>query len=124
MSVCLSAWNKSALTGWFLMKFDIWDFFNSLKNQVSLKPDKNNGYFTWRAMYIYEKFLLNSSQNDVTYKICRENQNRYYMFNCFFQKLFHLWDDVEKYYRAGRATDVNMVYVYNMLRLQTHSQNM
>jgi hypothetical protein len=30
------------------MKFDIWVFFENLsrKFQVSLKPDKNNGYFT------------------------------------------------------------------------------
>jgi hypothetical protein len=27
-------------------------FFN--KNQVSFNPDKNNGYITWRPMYIYD----------------------------------------------------------------------
>jgi len=26
----LSAWNNSALTGWILMKFDIWVFFENL----------------------------------------------------------------------------------------------
>ena len=26
LSVCLSAWNNSALTGWIFMKFDIWVF--------------------------------------------------------------------------------------------------
>jgi len=29
------------------------------KIQVSLKPDKNDGYFTQRAMYIYDNILLN-----------------------------------------------------------------
>jgi hypothetical protein len=31
------------------------------KIQVSLKSDKNDGYFTWRSMYIYANILLNSS---------------------------------------------------------------
>jgi hypothetical protein len=31
------------------------------KIQVSLKSDKNNGYFTWRPMYIYDYISLNSS---------------------------------------------------------------
>jgi hypothetical protein len=41
------------------------------KIQVSLKPDKNNGYFTWRPIYIYSNISLNSPQNE----------------NCFRQKL-------------------------------------
>jgi hypothetical protein len=31
------------------------------KIQVSLKDDKNNGYFTWKAMYVYDNISLNSS---------------------------------------------------------------
>jgi hypothetical protein len=31
------------------------------KIQVSLKFDKNNGYFTWRRVYIYDNISLNSS---------------------------------------------------------------
>jgi hypothetical protein len=31
------------------------------KIQISLKSDKNNGYFIWRPMYIYENISLNSS---------------------------------------------------------------
>jgi hypothetical protein len=30
------------------------------KIQVLLNPDKNNGYFTWRCMYICDRVLLNS----------------------------------------------------------------
>jgi hypothetical protein len=33
------------------------------KIQLSLKSDKNNWYYTWRPMYIYDHFSLNSSQN-------------------------------------------------------------
>jgi len=31
------------------------------KIQDLLKPDKNNGYFTWRAMYIFDHISLSSS---------------------------------------------------------------
>ena len=33
MSVCPSAWNYSAPTGWILVKFDIWLFFGSLSRK-------------------------------------------------------------------------------------------
>ena len=55
------------------MKFDNWGFFQNLlgKNQVSLKSDKNEEYFTWSPIYIFlvyfahfflewEKFLKKS----------------------------------------------------------------
>ena len=32
--------------------------------QVLLKFDKNNGYFTWRPIYIYNNIPLNSSQKE------------------------------------------------------------
>jgi hypothetical protein len=31
------------------------------KIQVYLKSDKNNGYFTWKTMYIYDSISSNSS---------------------------------------------------------------
>jgi hypothetical protein len=62
LSVCPSAWNNSAPKERIFMKFDIWGFFKSVeKIQVSLKSDKNNGYFTLRPMYIYDNVSLNSS---------------------------------------------------------------
>jgi len=30
------------------------------KIQVSLKFDKNNGYFTWRSVYIYDNISVSS----------------------------------------------------------------
>ena len=68
-SVCPSAWNNSAPTGRILIKRDIWDFSrNSVeKIQVSLKPDKNNVYFTWRRFHIYDNILLNYSYNKKSY---------------------------------------------------------
>ena len=47
LSVRPSTWNNSAPTGRIFMKFDIGEFFLKTieKIQVSLKSDKNNGYF-------------------------------------------------------------------------------
>ena len=55
MSVCLSALNNSAPTEQIFMKIHIWAFFEKTleKIQVPLKSDKNNGYFTWRPIYIF-----------------------------------------------------------------------
>jgi hypothetical protein len=35
LSVCLSAWNSSALTGQIFMKFDIWGFFEDLSGKFN-----------------------------------------------------------------------------------------
>ena len=45
----------------------------------------------------------------VSDKRCIENQNIYAMFNnfLFFQKSCHFWDNGEKYFIAGQATDKN-----------------
>ena len=49
------AWNNSARTGRIFMKVDMSVFFENLSRKfVSLTSDKNNGYFTWRAMYNYD----------------------------------------------------------------------
>ena len=63
LSVCLPARDNSASTGWVFMKFDIWAFFEKTveKIQVSLKSATNNGYFTWRPMYIFDQVSLNFS---------------------------------------------------------------
>ena len=62
LSVCPSAWNNSAPTGRIFMKFDIWVLFEIVeKIQVSLKSDKNNGYFTWRLIDTFDCIALTSS---------------------------------------------------------------
>jgi hypothetical protein len=67
MSVYLSIHrNNLAPTEQNFMKFGIQVFFGkSVKNiQVSLKYDKNNGYFAQIPMYIYDNIPLNSSYNE------------------------------------------------------------
>jgi hypothetical protein len=87
MSVSPSACNNLTPTGRIFIKFDIWGFFENLswkKNQISLKSDKNNRYYTWRPTYICDNLSLYSSQNEkYLYKVV-ENQNPHCMFNNFF----------------------------------------
>ena len=60
MSVRPSTWN-SVPTGRIFMKFDI-EYLSKICReivQLSLNPDKNNGYFTWRPKHIYYVNSLN-----------------------------------------------------------------
>jgi len=91
MSVCPSvspsAWNNSAPTGRIFVKVDIWIFFPKSveKVQGSLQSNKNNGYFTWISIYIFDNISLSSSQNAKCFKqTCREIQNTHFVFNIFF----------------------------------------
>ena len=51
---------------------EIWNlsiFRNSVdKIEVLPKSDKNNAYFTWRPMYIFDHISLNSSQNEKCFR--------------------------------------------------------
>ena len=79
------------------------------KIQVSLKSDKNNGYFTLRPRYI---FLRMKNVSDKSY---RQNQNTHFMLNNFFWKSCCLWDNVEKCCRARYGTDDKMGHLHCML---------
>ena len=51
------------------------------KIQLSLKSEKNNGYFTGRTMYMYDNISLNSCYNE---KCFRQSQNIHFTSsNCF-----------------------------------------
>ena len=59
-------------------------------------------------MTIFRSLLLR--MGNVSDKSCRENQTTHFMFNEFFpRKSCRLWDNVEKYCRAGRATDGSII---------------
>ena len=89
MSVCPSPWNTSAPTDEFSCNL-IFAFFGQSveKIQISLKSDKNNGYFIWRPIYIliisHSVFL---KMKNVLYKSCRENLNTHFVFSNFFPKV-------------------------------------
>ena len=101
--------------------YDIWYlriFRKSVeKIQVSLKSDKNKGYFTLKPIYIFilsRSFLLR--MRNVSDKSCRANQNKHFIFSNFiFRKSCLLWDNVEKYGRAGQAMCDNMTHAHCML---------
>jgi len=61
-------------------------------------------------------------------KSCRENQNTHFVFSNFFRQSCRLWGNVEKYGRAGHATDDSIIRRMRiacwMTKLQTHTQNM
>jgi len=50
--------------------FFIFDYFSKFcwGNQISLTPDKDNGYFTWRRKCIYGNICLDSSYNEKYYR--------------------------------------------------------
>ena len=111
LSVCLSTWNNNSLWTDF---HEIWYFsiFQKYvqKIQVSLKSDKINGYLTGRPIYIFDHISLNS-KNENCFKVV-EQVKTHILFNTLFQKLCHLWDNVEKYWRAREATDDNMAHAH------------
>jgi hypothetical protein len=70
--------------GWYLTNF----FLKSVeKIQVSLKSDKNNRYFTWRPVYIFDHISLISfsGMRNISDKRCIGNQNTHFVCsNIFF----------------------------------------
>ena len=77
------------------------------KIRVSLKSDKNTGYFTWKPMSIYDnissKFFL---ECEIFQKqLYRKSKHTLYIQYSFIQKSCLLWDIVEKHGRARQATD-------------------
>ena len=63
LSVCSSAWNKSAPTEWIFMKFGMWVFCQKSVQTilVPIRYDKNKGHFSWRPLYICPNITLSSS---------------------------------------------------------------
>jgi hypothetical protein len=65
MYVCLSALMEQLNPHWVTILSEIWylSIFRKFveKIQVSLQSDKNNQYFTWRPMYIFDHISLSSS---------------------------------------------------------------
>jgi len=54
-------------------------------------------------------------KKNISDRICRENQNAFYV-QFFFRKSCPLWDNLEKkYFTARYATDDNMTHVQFML---------
>ena len=92
------------------------------KIQLLLISDKDNGYFTWRPIYIFiipRSVLLRmrNFQAKVVEKI-----KIHILCSVFFAKLCLLWH-VEKYCGAGQVTDDSMTHAHCMVdtRSYTHT---
>ena len=115
MSVRPSAQNNSAPTGQIFLKFYIrWYFENSSRkfrcheSRTRITGTLHEDQFT--VLIMHHSFFLR--MRSVWDKSCRENQNTNFVFSNFF---FSLWENVEKYCRAGQATDDNMAYTHCMV---------
>jgi hypothetical protein len=70
--------------------YEIWHLSICRKSiqtaQVSLISDKNNGYFTWRPIYIFVQISLSSSQNEKCFrqKLCINSKHTLYVQEFFF----------------------------------------
>ena len=98
-SVRPSAWNKPVSTGRIFMKFAIWICFEKSveKFQASLNQTKNNGYFTWRMISIFNSILLSSSQNVIFFQakaVEKIKTHVLYSISFFFRKLCRLLNNV------------------------------
>jgi len=83
------------------------------KIQVSFISDNNSAYFTRRPIYSFDHISLNSSYNDKCFRQrCTENQTHILFSVTLSRKSCLLWDNVEKYCRAGQATDDSMAHAH------------
>jgi hypothetical protein len=86
MSVRPFAWNSWARTGRILMKFGIIRT-SVYKIKVPLKCDKNNGYFTWRCIHVYDNISLNSSSSEKCFKVVDKIKTHFMFDNLFSYKI-------------------------------------
>ena len=86
------------------------------ENSSFIKIWQNNGYFTWRPIYILTipRAILRRMRS-ISDKSFRENHKIHFMYNHVFRKSCRLWDNVEKQCRTGKATDDNMAHAHCML---------
>jgi len=88
----------------------IW-YLSTFRKSLSLKSDKNNLYVTWRPCACIKTSRWNLlKMRNFSVQGCRDNQK---LISCpmpFFWKSCSLWDNVEKYHRAGEDTGDNIIW--------------
>ena len=79
--------------------------------KISLTSSKNNGYFTWRPIYIF--FIVSRSillrMKNISHKSCGVNHNMYFVYGDIYQRSCRLWDNVGKYCGVGQVTGDNII---------------
>jgi len=116
---CLKAdshWNFLRVRGIF-MKTYIWVFSKIFrKNHVSLKSDKNDGYFIRRRVYIYNN-SLNTSYNGKCFrqKVVEKITTSILCWIIFLSNSYLLWNNLESYDTADQAAEGNMTHALCLL---------
>jgi len=105
--------------GGFLWKFIFEDFRKSVKIEVSLKSDKENGYFTWRPVWSVDHISLNSSWHEKLKKKVVKNIKTRILWSqpppFFSENRAAFMRQCEKIFRTRQATDDNMAQAHWML---------
>jgi hypothetical protein len=120
----------SAPTGWIVMKFGIWVFFENMLRKFKFRsiPARITCSLHW-DQYIFviiSRSLLLRMRN-ISDKRCRENQNTHIMFNdlIFENRVLYkvMWKNAIELERDIWQYGASALHV-GYLRLQTHTQNM
>jgi hypothetical protein len=124
LSVCSSAWNNSAHNGRIFIKFDIWVFFfenlpSFIKNRTRITGTLHEDRYIF---LIISRSVLLITRN-VTYEICRRNQN-ILRWITFFRKSCLSWDMWKNTVWLDRPQICACALHAGYIRLQTHTQNM
>jgi hypothetical protein len=122
-SVRPSSWNNIALTGRVFMKFDIWVFFTNL-----LKYFKFLYYRTRTKGTLHEDqytFLIISRSvhlrmRNVSDKVVQKIKTYVLFSRTCFRKSCRILNSVEKYCRAGQATDDNTSHAHWILGTEVY----
>ena len=88
---------------WYVSIFR--NFFE--KNQVALRSDKNNGYFTWRPINIFDHISIDhlfSEWEMFQTKFVTEIKTHILCSITFFAKSYRLWD-LKIYFKVRQTTD-------------------
>ena len=106
MSICPSAWNKSAPNGRIFMKLDIWAFFENLSRILTFNwnPIRITGTLHDVSTFLTISRSILLRMGNILDKTCGENENTHFIFRNFFRKLHRLWHNSEKYGGDREAT--------------------
>jgi len=118
LSVFMSAWNTSAPSRRIFMKFDIWGFFENTSRrfrcQLNLTRITGTSSEEPCTFTIISRSILLRMRN-VLDKFVEKIKTYILCSVTFIIKSYCIWDNVEKYFKAGQATDDNMAHAHFML---------
>jgi hypothetical protein len=128
MSVCSSIHNEQLASHWTDFH-EIWYlsiFRESVeKIQVSLKPDKNNWYFTWRPAHIFYHISRISSENEKWFwHVVQKNKTHILYSLTFFEKsAFHeiMWKNMIQPYRSQMTGYKHILRISNTYCFSTET---